>query len=184
MFKKHKKTITLAIIFSLILGFNFFLKKNIVDASSLEDPLTTLSYVEMRLEEIEEKILQKVRDILADLDWDDVSKPDNQPTEPEQPETPEEPPEIKEEIIWQVIVLEKDERLVAEAGCEIILRSGEAYAIASALGGVADLTAGSDLGTGQSIALNHHLLIPRSDGRGLKAEEMSYLMIKGQYTIE
>lgn len=163
-----------------ISGFGIYNKA--VEAASIEDPLITLSYFNKQLQALEQKILLKVQELLADLgELPSTEQGEEQVQPPTPPVEPE--PEVKVPF-WQVITLAAEEKLVAEAGCEIILRSGQAYAIASALGGLADLTAGSDLSTGQAVSLNHHILIPRSDGRGIRASEMSYLMVKGDYIIE
>lgn len=83
----------------------------------------------------------------------------------------------------QVVSLTKGQQLEADAGAEIILRAGKATAVATA-GGVADLTAGKDLKTGDPIVANHLLLIPRTDGRGLKAGTDLVLVIRGTYSIK
>jgi len=73
-------------------------------------------------------------------------------------------------------------RLVAEAGVEIILRSGHATAI-SGPDGMVNVTAGADVTHGTRIPLNNLLLVPRSDGRGLNFVTDSWLMIKGSYEV-
>lgn len=67
---------------------------------------------------------------------------------------------------------------------EIIVRSGTAKAIAGKGGGIADLSSGKDLLTGAVIPLNHHLIAPVSDGRGLVTRTKTVLLIKGAYTIK
>ena len=80
--------------------------------------------------------------------------------------------------------------LVGGAGAEIILRSGEATAIGhldSASGienGVSDVTAGTDLMTGMKVELNHLLITPRDDGRGLRADTVIWVMVRGTYTVK
>jgi len=73
-------------------------------------------------------------------------------------------------------------RLIAEAGVEIILRSGHATAI-SGPDGMVNVTAGADVTHGVRIPLNNLLLVPRSDGRGLNFVTDSWLMIKGSYEV-
>jgi hypothetical protein len=83
----------------------------------------------------------------------------------------------------QVVSVPAGQQLIADAGAEIILRAGKATAIATS-GGVADLTAGKDLKLGEAIVANHLLLIPRSDGRGLKAVNDLVLMVRGTFVIK
>ena len=85
---------------------------------------------------------------------------------------------------YSVVQVAAGKSVIAGASCEIILRSGTASAIASSSGGVADLTGGTDLKTGFDVPKNHLLLIPADDGRGIKCSTMSYVMIKGDYSIK
>ena len=78
----------------------------------------------------------------------------------------------------------EDDPLVGNGGAEIILRGGKGRAITSPLGGLADVTQGRDVGSGEVIAANHLLLVPRSDGRGVKAVTDLILLIRGRYWIE
>ena len=73
-----------------------------------------------------------------------------------------------------------------EAG-DYMLRSGTAYALvpANAGGSISDYTTGTDILHGENIPLNHMLLIPRGDGRGLVVvSDEAYIMVRGGYTIE
>ena len=81
------------------------------------------------------------------------------------------------------IQLLEGQRLIGGEGAEIIPRSGEVTAIDNGEDGVSNLTAGTDLMTGEMVALNHHLLIPRDDGRGVAAITDSWVMVRGSYTI-
>ena len=74
--------------------------------------------------------------------------------------------------------------LTGGVGAEIILRSGEATAIGNESNGVSDLTAGVDLATGEAVQTNHLLLVPRDDGRGLKALTDGWVMVRGSHAIE
>jgi len=73
-------------------------------------------------------------------------------------------------------------RLIAAAGVEFILRSGEATVIAGP-NGLVDVTGGKDIADGQPVSPNHLILVPASDGRGLYFLSDSWLMIKGGYII-
>ena len=84
---------------------------------------------------------------------------------------------------WQIVNLEPGQRLMAQAGAEIILRAGKACVIASPAGGLADVTAGRDVGQGTLVA-NHLLVVPRSDGRGVEALTRTVLMARGAFTIQ
>ena len=81
-----------------------------------------------------------------------------------------------------VVNLPAGGKLVCEAGTEIVLRAGRATAMGSPLGGLADVTAGKDVQTGQPVSPNHLLIVPRNDGRGLQAVTDCILMVRGPYT--
>lgn len=84
----------------------------------------------------------------------------------------------------QVVEMSAGQRLTAEAGAEIILRAGRATAVDGPRGGLADVTAGRDLRSGQEISQNHLLIVPRSDGRGVRAVTDVVLMVRGVFTLE
>jgi len=83
-----------------------------------------------------------------------------------------------------VVELAPGQRLEAVGGTEIILRSGQARAVASASGGLCDVTAGKDLAQNERIVANHLLIVPRTDGRGLLAETKVFVMVRGPYSVK
>jgi len=88
---------------------------------------------------------------------------------------------------FEVIKLTKGQQLIAGASAEIILRSGSATAIAGEFGGLADVSSDKslELMTGDSVPLNHLLIVSRDDGRGIKIESNeAYLLFKGEYAIK
>jgi hypothetical protein len=86
-------------------------------------------------------------------------------------------------VSFSTVELSAGQRLIGGDGTEIILRSGEATAIDNGYNGVANLTAGMDMMTGNSIELNHLLLVPRADGRGILATTEAWVMVRGSYSI-
>ena len=86
---------------------------------------------------------------------------------------------------FTVVELNEGQSLVAHAGSEIILRSGEGkiFIPKSASGGFTDVTKGADVSNGDLAEANHLLICPRSDGRSIKANSKVYLMVRGSYEI-
>jgi len=84
---------------------------------------------------------------------------------------------------WEVVCVPANTSVVGETGTQMILRSGSATAIDNGANGISDLTGGSDLRMGTAIAKNHLLLIPGSDGRGMKTVGECWIMINGGYTL-
>jgi hypothetical protein len=84
---------------------------------------------------------------------------------------------------FEIVYMANGEQLIAESGTEIILRSGVATVIDAPNGGLCDITAGKDLKKSENISQNHLLIVPRSDGRGVRAETDVVLMVRGNFTV-
>lgn len=159
-----KKIITIILILSLLL----MLPIN-AEPGDNSDPLIVLSYLNLRLNElIKEYNLDKIADLEKEVE--ELKK---------QPSTDE-----TDTSSLEVVNLNPGESLIASAGGEIILRVGNATAIVSELGGLSDVTQGLDIGADGKIPPNHLLIIPRDDGRGVKAIDNVILMVRGAYTIK
>jgi len=86
---------------------------------------------------------------------------------------------------FEIVYMEQGRLLIGDKGTEIILRSGIASVVDSGTGGLADVTAGKDITNGEKVSQNHLLIVPRDDGRGVKAETNNVvLLVKGGYTIQ
>lgn len=86
---------------------------------------------------------------------------------------------------FAVVQLSSGQVLKGGAGTEIILRAGSATAVASVNGAVVDVSGAADLPQGAAVAVNHLLLIPRNDGRGVKnVSSTGFYMVRGSYTVE
>lgn len=87
-------------------------------------------------------------------------------------------------VQWNVLEMNKGQVLDCEAGTELIVRAGTAKIVApTANVGVPDVTAGSDLVAGTLVPHNHHLIVPRTDGRGIEAQNYIIVMYKGKVTV-
>lgn len=86
----------------------------------------------------------------------------------------------------KVVELTTGQTLEGKAGAEFILRGGKALISIKpgALGGLSDVTGGKDLNNGAAAPLNHLMIIARSDGRGLKAQSIAWVMVRGEYEIK
>lgn len=96
--------------------------------------------------------------------------------------------EINTEFAFEPIKVDKGQKVIGVMGTEMILRSGEAKAISVTSGGVEnglqDMTDGVDLKGNQDVPLNHLIIIPRDDGRGISLSTDAYIMIRGNYSIK
>ncbi len=90
-------------------------------------------------------------------------------------------PEIKSETTFKIVELKSGQFIYGEEGTEMILRSGSAYAVSTATGGLANVTAGYDATNDTPVAKNNLYIVPRNDGRGFWASTDCVIMIKGGY---
>jgi len=86
---------------------------------------------------------------------------------------------VDEQVGLRIVVLEPGQVLECAAGTEIILRTGQAVAVGSEAGGLSDVTEGRDVADGERISANHLLIVPRADGRGLRAVTRVIVMVRG-----
>jgi hypothetical protein len=85
---------------------------------------------------------------------------------------------------FEVYEIKEGQRVLLGAGAEVIVRTGRVSAIKGEFGGLANLTAGKDCDAGESVAANNLLLSSREDGRGLRFNTDSYVLIKGGFSIK
>jgi len=123
---------------------------------SAEDPLVTLSLVEQKLDQLKFYVDERLKSV----------------------------PQEQGGNALVVVELNPGESLIAQQGTEIILRAGAAVAIASDLGGLADVTGAKDLNHNEEIPANHLLIVPRDDQRGVLAKDNVVLMVRGGYTLQ
>jgi len=106
-------------------------------------------------------------------------------TTPTNPTTPSQPSQGSDEV--KNVALKPGKILIADAGAEFIVRSGNAVIYTEDSNGVADLTDGKDLLNGQAAPKNHLLSFPR-EGRGIQVKEGQknglIVMVRGGYTIK
>lgn len=74
--------------------------------------------------------------------------------------------------------------IIGGEGTEMILRAGKGDIVISAQEGIVDATTGQALYNGHKATLNHIMIIPRNDGRGVKVTEAAWFLVKGSYTIK
>lgn len=203
----NKKFIIIILIIMFSFIFVHIVQAVTAEPGSDEDPIVTKGYVDQRINELLSKIddlailiddfskkikglttndnalAEKVSDLMVKEDelstkvsdlsimLEDISGQVNNE-------------DIQAGLKFKIIELAKGKQLVAGESTEIIVRAGTAKAVGSESGGLADFTAGKDIQSGGLIPLNHFLLVPRDDGRGLKANTKIVILIKGTYSIK
>ena len=131
---------------------------------SNDDPLVTKSYVDEKIKQLE---------TAASSDPFPFDKVQNQ----------NETQESAVKIIFTPVLINAGESIIGHEGTELILRSGEAYAVVSGTNGLSDITEGIDLLNGEKIPENHLLVVPRDDGRGFLAKTDVWVLAKGGFDI-
>lgn len=76
------------------------------------------------------------------------------------------------------VELKADQTMSCTAGCEFLVRSGEAYVTA----GVLNVTEGKELAANDWL-MKHHLYMAVGDSAAVRANSDLYLMVRGEYTI-
>ena len=189
MLKVKSRLFAVSLVFCLILALPVFLNSSIpvsgaetnAAAGSADDPLVTLSYINKVLKpSLEESVLKAANQAIADKLKDfTVSAPSNQ----------QNTYILSEGASSSYLTLElaKGQRLrVKEGSLELILRPGSSAVVISNFQtqGIADLTTGDELLNGDNLPINHSLLIPRNDGRGISITSViAYVMVRGDYEI-
>ena len=126
-------------------------------AGTAEDPLVTKSYIDSKMEDIKKYIDSQIASGGA-------SSPSTNG--------------------YEVLELKEGDTLLLGGGSTLILRTGGAKIIASENGGISDTTDGVDLQTDEAVPANHMLIIPRSDGRGIRCTTKVFAMVNGTYEIK
>lgn len=136
------------------------------EPGSSSDPLVTVGYVDAKIEQLKIYINEQL-------------KSGNESS--------------NEENSWKVVEVAAEESLICKDGTEIILRSGSGITISNITtvdengvkrdidNGLTDVTDGKDLKMGENIPMDHLLIIPRDDGRGVYCTSYSFFLVKGEY---
>ena len=186
------KFILAAFAFCLVLTLPVFLSSSVAGADqtanaaagSADDPLVTLSYIN---KVFKPQIEQLVSDKLKDFKPAAVTVPSPAPATTEPPVQNVYVMSENASASYVVLELTKGQKLHVKSGSlELILRPGGTAAVISQYQtqGIADLTTGNELLNGESLPVNHSLLIPRDDGRGISVTSViAYVMVRGDYEI-
>ncbi len=148
---------------SMILTTGYVVKAANYEPGSNEDPIVTKSYVDLQIDRIKEYIDNKTQG--SNENTNNPSNIGNSPS-------------------LEIVNVSKDQKIILDSGSQIILRGGKGKIIDSPNGGIADLTQGVDLKMNYDAPANHLLMIPKSDGRGIKAITDCIFMVVGKYTIQ
>jgi hypothetical protein len=91
---------------------------------------------------------------------------------------------VEKYMQWKVADLGPGQQLEGKAGTEIIVRAGNTVVVDPVGSGIPDVTAGANITAGKSVSLDHHLIIPRTDGRGISTRTKAIVMYRGEIVIK
>ena len=140
-----------------------------VDPGTNDDPLISLSYLEEAIDELKDSLESKITEL--------EKKVNNLEKNNDSSEDKEDNVTVKSNG-FKVVNLKAGETLSLGESAEIILRTGSATVVGGTGGGLSDVTAGKDIPDGGKVELNHLLITPRNDGRGIKVSVNSAVMVK------
>lgn len=172
--KISRRKSVLAVVVIIIITLSAAVAVLAAQPGSVEDPLVTRSYLDERINQLMTLITG--------------TNPSSQPSN-----TNVDKDAIVKEVLASVsqqagsayvpVNVQNGLTVIGREGTEIILRSGTAVAYSAAANGLVDITDGSELLNGATVTANHLLLVPRGDGRGVKATSDVWLMVKGGYEV-
>lgn len=175
---KYTRVMLLAVFF---ISMSLVVQAGSIDPGSAEDPLVTKSYVDERIQALRSELGGSAKTVPQEQ----VAVPSSSiPSKPTAPETST--PTTSDSFKYNVLKLQKGQKLLGGDGTEIIVRTGKAVAIGNAGGnGLPDVTSGVDVKDGVEVKLNHLLLVPSKDGRGIRiiGEGDTYVMVRGAFEI-
>jgi len=159
-----KKSMSKKIIASALCAVLFGMSALAANPGSSDDPLITLSYVnDVLIPQMKSYVDSSVDSILAGGNSDPVAGASS--------------------ASYNIVNVSKGQTVIGGKSCQMIMRMGKGTIVASAKGGIADVTVGVDLANGTAAPSNHLLIVPLDDGRGIKMETDGILMVSGSYSV-
>ena len=151
----------LALIFPTVAMATEYLSEN--------DPLVTLSYLK---DIFAPSLKEEIKNELAPSDT----------AEPEAPAT------VSMNTGYAVVELSKDQKITSANGTvELIVRPGSSAQVISDIpdNGLSDISEMKEVLNGEEVGINHALIIPRSDGRGIViTSDKAYVLVRGDYIVD
>ncbi len=91
------------------------------------------------------------------------------------------------EVGYTVLELMKGDKITSSEGTvELIVRPGSNAVVVSDIpeNGLSDISEMKEVLSGEEVGINHSLIIPRNDGRGIViTSETAYVLVRGNYKI-
>ena len=177
--KKKKTAVVLAVILCAV-ALVFPAIVLATDYIPDNDPLVTLSYMK---DVFGPSLKQEIKDEIKAEAMADAEEQEEQ----EQEEAPAVEENVPFNVGYEVVELLKDQKLSSKNGTvEVIVRPGSAAVAYSDIpeNGLSDISEMKEVLNGEQIGINHALIIPRSDGRGIViTSDKAYVLVRGDYIV-
>ena len=162
------------------------------------DPLVTLSYMKdvfgpSLKQEIKDEIrAEAASDAEKDPETDTKTEIETE-TETETEETPAQGEGTADDaapvnVGYAVVELLAGQKLSSKSGTvELIVRPGSSAVAFSEIpeNGLSDISEMKEVLNGEEVGINHALIIPRNDGRGIViTSDKAYVLVRGDYIVE
>ena len=159
---KNKKNLVLFCLTTTIIGASIYsVSANNAEPGSSADPVVTRSYVD-----------EKINELMTVFAPDKSAETNNNL-------------QVTQSDSYKPVRATKGQIIIGNEGSEIILRSGQAIGYCTGVDGVVNATKGTEVFNKDKIEKNNLLIIPRSDGRGVKiTSDECWFIIKGGYEIK
>lgn len=158
------------------------------------DPLVTLSYMK---DVFGPSLKQEIKDEIRAEAASDAEKDPETDTkteiETETEETPAQGEDTADDaapvnVGYAVVELLAGQKLSSKSGTvELIVRPGSSAVAFSEIpeNGLSDISEMKEVLNGEEVGINHALIIPRNDGRGIViTSDKAYVLVRGDYIVE
>ncbi len=161
---------SLALIFPAVAAATEYLSEN--------DPLVTLSYLK---DIFGPSLKQEIKDEISA-----EAKTENDDDTEKNEEAEENTPSVN--TGYEVVELSEGQKLTSANGTvELIVRPGSSAKVVSDISdnGLSDISEMKEVLNGEQVGINHALIIPRNDGRGIViTSDKAYVLVRGDYKID
>lgn len=136
-----------------------------LEPGSADDPIITRSYLEERLAGLTGTTSASISEEMLNFIIKEVTAAMQAPS-------------------YVPVNVQNGQVLLGDEGTEIILRGGSGTAH-TGVDGLVDMTTGDELLNGDVVSLNHLLIVPRTDGRGVRVNsDEAWFIVRGGFRIE
>ena len=164
---------------SLVLAGACLFGGAVLAAGDEDDPLITLSYLEKT---VVPGVLEQVEDN-ADIRQEELEEQFRKEIEQYQQRLDQAQQAQSGSETYTVVTLARDQQMILDVGCEVMLRVGSAVVSSNTEPALIDISGGGKLGSGGSLVQNHLYMATISDRYLTATADTVKMLVRGSYTI-